>query len=391
MKEKINKIRNTQKGITIVALVITIIVMLLLALVSINIMQNQGIIPKSKEAVEKYQEEEIKEQIKLAYSEWQMSQYNGDTKDVEDFMQEKLRETLGNENITVTESNGEITVITTVNGNGKEKGYEYDVSTGKVEGYTYISKTTEANFVGYYADIDKDGTVDGVIFVDLLTGSIKKEQKWGNISYGVYTLPTNVTESNVNAYYISAESYTDSHFGTHPVISPKNTNGEKRFYIMGLSDFKTERKLKEDGTEEYPAYTTYYWYKKALNKMNTSDTSVKFGAGKTNTGKMIEIWNKNGGEGGYSGATQANQDIWKHIQTKYNEGWFIPSGAEWSAFANEMEITKDNYKSKYGLSSNYCSSSQCSSFTSFDAEFTKECIFPYNVTLTRYVRLATTF
>lgn len=388
MKEKINKIRNTQNGITLVALVITIIVMLLLSVVSINIMQNTGIISKSKESAGKYKEEEIKEQIKLAYSEWQISQYNGDTKDVEAFIQEKLREILGDESITVTENNGKITVITTVN--GKEKGYEYDVSTGKVEGYTYISKTTEENFVGYYADIDKDGTVDGVIFVDLLTGSIKEEQKWKD-SYGVYTLPTNVTESNVNTYYISAESYTDPHFGTHPVISPKDTNGEKRFYVMSLSNFETERKLKEDGTEEYPAYTTYYWYKNANGKMNASDTSVNFGAGKTNTGKMIEIWNKNGKEGGYSGATQYNQDIWKHIQTRYNEGWFIPAREEWSAFANELGITSSNYGSTYGLSYGYWSSSQSDTIRAWYARFIHGCMNDSSVNCVCYVRLATTF
>ena len=59
MKEKLKE----QKGITLIALIITIIVMLILAGVSINIIQNQGIITKSKTAVDKYQEEEIKEQI----------------------------------------------------------------------------------------------------------------------------------------------------------------------------------------------------------------------------------------------------------------------------------------------------------------------------------------
>ena len=43
----------------------------------------------------------------------------------------------------------------------------------------------------------------------------------------------------------------------------------------------------------------------------------------TNTQTMIEIWNANGGTGGFVNATQENQDIWKHVQTKFEEGWFI--------------------------------------------------------------------
>ena len=71
-----NKLKNN-KGITLVALIITIIVLLILAMVSINLVMNGGIIGKSKNAVDKYSEEEIAEQIKLAYQEYQMSQYTG--------------------------------------------------------------------------------------------------------------------------------------------------------------------------------------------------------------------------------------------------------------------------------------------------------------------------
>ena len=123
--------------------------------------------------------------------------------------------------------------------------------------------------------------------------------------------------------------------------------------------------------------------------MNASDTSVNFGAGKTNTGKMIGIWNKDGG--GYSGATQDNRDIWKHIQTKYNEGWFIPSRAEWSAFANELGITSSNYNSTYGLIGCYWSSSQFEENDAWGAIFYDGCMDYYSVIRDYHVRLAATF
>ena len=379
------KLKQT-KGITLIALIITIIILLILAVVSIRLVVNNGILGKAEHAVNKYQEEEIEEQIKLAYAEWQTAQFTGETRTAAEFMQAKLREILSDNNLTVTEKNGNFTVTLS-----DETEYEYNKSTGIVgeKVYTYIEKSTEKadSYVGYYADIDEDGTVDGVIFVDLLTGSVRDTQQWED-SNGVYTLPTNVTESNVNTYYISAESYTDPYFGTHPVISPKNKNGEKRFYIMQLSDFTTPAKTDGTEAENYPAYTSYYWYKNASGKMNASDTSVNFGAGKTNTGKMIKIWNANGGAGGYSGATQDKQDIWKHIQTKYNEGWFIPSRAEWSAFANELGITSSNYN---GLSNFYWSSSQYDTLNAWCTDFSLGFMDFSYVSHERYVRLAATF
>ena len=55
-----------EKGITLVALIITVIILLILAMVSISLVINSGIIDKAKYGVDKYSEEEELEQIKLA-------------------------------------------------------------------------------------------------------------------------------------------------------------------------------------------------------------------------------------------------------------------------------------------------------------------------------------
>ena len=47
---------KAEKGITLVALVITIIVLLILAMVSITIVYNQGLIPTSQNAVNTHKE-----------------------------------------------------------------------------------------------------------------------------------------------------------------------------------------------------------------------------------------------------------------------------------------------------------------------------------------------
>ena len=66
---------KSKSGITLVALIITIIVLLILAMVSIRLVMNGGIIDKSKNAVDRYSDAEIQEQLKLAYQEYQMAKY----------------------------------------------------------------------------------------------------------------------------------------------------------------------------------------------------------------------------------------------------------------------------------------------------------------------------
>ena len=68
---------NTNRGITLVALIITIIILLILAMVSIRLVMNGGIIDKANKATQAYKESEIQEQIKLAYNEWQTARWDG--------------------------------------------------------------------------------------------------------------------------------------------------------------------------------------------------------------------------------------------------------------------------------------------------------------------------
>ena len=60
------------KGVTLVALIITIIILLILATVSISLVINNNILDKAQHGVDKYSEEEELEQIKLAF--WQAKQ-----------------------------------------------------------------------------------------------------------------------------------------------------------------------------------------------------------------------------------------------------------------------------------------------------------------------------
>lgn len=72
-QKKKNKEINLKgkKGITLIALVITIIILLILAGVAIaTLTGDNGLLQKTTSSKEKNEEAEIEEQIKLAYTEW---------------------------------------------------------------------------------------------------------------------------------------------------------------------------------------------------------------------------------------------------------------------------------------------------------------------------------
>ena len=66
---------KAEKGITLVALVITIIVLLILAMVSISLVMNTGIIDRSNNAVTAYNEAQTNEQQQLNAVENYMTNY----------------------------------------------------------------------------------------------------------------------------------------------------------------------------------------------------------------------------------------------------------------------------------------------------------------------------
>ena len=255
--------------------------------------------------------------------------------------------------------------------------YTCNISTGKaidLTKKTSISKDENENFVGYYADIDADGTVDGIIFADLLVGSIRENQEHGTNGNGTYTIQT-VSENNLRDYYIIKEDYHGP-FGTKNVLSPKG-NGSDRFYVMSLEDLSTT------------TYETFSFYNTAYNSGHgtmldySTTTASSFGSGITNTINMMERWNnKRYGE-------QNERDIWGNISEQVNMGWFVPSREELAAFYNELEIiySSNNNVSK---SYNYWSSSQYDQYGIWLCNFNGFGIGWHAEALNK-VRLATTF
>ena len=137
--------------------------------------------------------------------------------------------------------------------------------------------------------------------------------------------------------------------------------------------------------------TVYYWYYAAYNNMNdyASTTSVDFGKGASNTRNMLAKWNNTPPAYGAQNA----KDSWGQIQEQVEEGWYVPSRAEWTAFGGNLSINKSNYASK-GLS-NWCwSSSQYNVRNAWYADFSNGYTtygHVNNDNTNGYVRLGTTF
>ena len=216
------------------------------------------------------------------------------------------------------------------------------------------SISTATNYTGYYADVNRDGTADGVIYADLATGK-KGSGQWGD-SDGNYSIP--VVSSGLKSYYVSQTGYAGQ-FGTKDVITAvEGSQGTDRFYVMALADINS---------------STHKW--NASGSMSVV-TQTGLGTGKANTAAVM---------------AQYTGDLWRLIGTQVAQGWFVPSKEEWSAFAQELGINSSNYPS-FGLSDYYWSSSQRNTNFAWYADFDYGCMHDYGVSSgSRYVRLSATF
>lgn len=243
---------------------------------------------------------------------------------------------------------------------------------------------TETSYVGYYADINGDGTVDGVIFADLVFGGKGEIGTEDEVtSYEI------MTTTNAKEYYITQTKYSGSFSTTPlPVIMPKEGQDDKddRFYVMSLSDFK-------NGAH-------YCWYSDAEVEGIPNPTTLTlstFGKGKENTAIMVNKWNggentENGyGEFGKQNGNEAYPDLWGIIQNDVKSGWFVPSRDEWVAFIDVFDISDSNY-AKLGLSGNYWSSSLSHSKRAWSVDCRRGQMYGRNgITGSITVRLAAIF
>ena len=108
--------KNNQRGITLIALIITIVVLLILAAVTITVVTNEDIIFKAKEATKMHQVKEDEQEIELDLNEWAILKYSQQSANFEGFLKDKYgnAEKVSEGTYKVTTENGnEFTVTET--------------------------------------------------------------------------------------------------------------------------------------------------------------------------------------------------------------------------------------------------------------------------------------
>ena len=242
MKSKLKQ----QNAITLVALIITIIVLLILAMVSIALVMNSGIITKSKTAVDKYSEEELQEQIKLAYSEWEIARWTGETRTAADFVKARLNQTYGENAVTdVTETNG---VFSVVFADGRE--YTYNVASGTTEKVAKWNDNGDGTFTN---DVTKSKIQIGdVVNYDELSNGVKS-----------YTTDTTKGIGGSNTYNYDAN-------GRYILNSKTYTTENFTWRVLGVNGNGQIELISENATSEDVCIandTGYLYGREQLNKM----------------------------------------------------------------------------------------------------------------------------
>ena len=369
------KIKTEEKGITLVALILTVVIMLILAAVTINVTLGEGgLIDQAQHAAEQTANAAKSEQEQLASLEQELANILAEDSQITPPEPDQIPPVVSNITINeVTDSTIKITVTASDEQSGlaESNAYRYyindeptprEISSSNTYTYTGLNASTTYNikvevvdkennsgigiatattdsksYVGYYADVDRDGSIDGVIYADLLIGGN------GNWNGYTYTIPVS---SEFKQYEITQDSYTGS-FGTGPVIAPVNgSSGNERFYVMALTDV--------DGKQNGTYYQ--FWSSSGTSVV----TSTDFGTGESNTAAMKA---KSGSSSYLWGISAVQSGTWNG-----SGGWYVPSRGEWSAFADQLDITTSNYSSK-GLSDYYWSSSQSGASRAWFASF----------------------
>ena len=189
MKREKTKVKNTNKGITLIALVITIIVLLILAGVSIAMLTGEnGVLTKATEAKDQTEIAQEKEEISMSYA---AAKANKVDKVSEDVTADELNAELEKLN-SKGRASGSGTL--TVTFSDSQRKYTIDQTTGKISEITGDNSENIEESTDYLlaANIDEGELSDLAIglnydaikqkYLELLISSISKEDVWTKVA-----------------------------------------------------------------------------------------------------------------------------------------------------------------------------------------------------------------
>ena len=228
---------------------------------------------------------------------------------------EKVQWTSSNTDVAIVNDTGLVTAktsgtvtITVKNANGTKS------ATCVVDVTKQVS--TSESYVGYYADIEGDGTVDGIIFEDFAIGGSGTWNKVQVVGDGhSYSVPK---VSNTQEYYISQVEYNGP-FGKKDVISLRNSSsGNKRFFIMALKDI-SDQQFAYERAAYHRMYEHDGWIMPSRNEWAAFADRIVTSSNYSTYGLSPYYW---------TSSNSVNSDLWY-----------------WIDFSNS--IIRNNGKSKY--------------------------------------------
>lgn len=267
MKNMVKVVKNQQKAITLVALVITIVILLILAGISISTLTNTGIFEKAKEAKGKSEEAEQKQSQTLGEYEKELNKY--------------VAEKLTDDKINVVLNKDENTVLKDANGN------VFTVPAGfkvVVNEDTNNAKTVDKGIV--IEDATSAATA-GSQFVWVPVGKInKKDGTIAEINLNRYTFdsegkPTPQNENVIGNYYQELSSSDKGNIVAKSISSFKTSVAANGGYYIGRYEARTTTardnkenpltQITEKGTDQVYNYVTQPQAAQQAQDMYNSD------------------------------------------------------------------------------------------------------------------------
>ena len=263
-------LNKKNKGITLVALVITIIILLILAGISISALTNTGIFGKAKDAKQKSADAELDQNTKLDEYENEIDNYlpkQNSNKTVEQ----------AKEKVLSTEKNTEIV---------DEKGNKIVIPAGfKVTG---DATTVDKGIVIEDATVDKDGkptATAGSQFVWVPVGKITKEDgtkteiKLNRYTFASDGTPTEKNNEVINSYFSETESKGNT--VAKNIVNFTNSVKANGGYYIGRYEARTTTartasgnaltQITEKGTDQVYNYVTQKQAAEQAQGMYTSN------------------------------------------------------------------------------------------------------------------------
>ena len=211
---KVKNLKNKKSGITLIALVVTIIVLLILAGVSLSMISGEnGILNKASNAKETHLEEEANEKVKLALAEWKAEKYDANSE--RSSLEELLKLRFGENNVIKDNE----TLIVRINGYEVPiKNEEIGDEPGKNIGGGNSQGRVPVTYVGVTGLTE---TVVSSVAYEELTGEIKTGADSGKI-VGVVKEGTNLAP--IPAGFTVSGNSLEQKISTGLVISDGSEN-----------------------------------------------------------------------------------------------------------------------------------------------------------------------